>query len=56
MTEVIQVSDLEQGYGKTVVLKDINLTVNSGEILALIGQVVLAKRLWSVRLWGCSSR
>lgn len=37
MTEVIQVSDLEQGYGKTVVLEDINLTVNSGEILALIG-------------------
>ncbi len=37
MTNVIQVGSLEQGYGKTVVLKNINLTVNSGEILALIG-------------------
>ncbi|GHP14488.1 ABC transporter ATP-binding protein [Lentilactobacillus fungorum] len=37
MTNTIQVSNLEQGYGRTVVLKDINLTVTSGEILALIG-------------------
>lgn len=35
--ETISVTDLRQGYGKTVVLKDINLTVQSGEILALIG-------------------
>lgn len=37
MTDVIKVQDLQQGYGKTVVLKDINLTITSGEILALIG-------------------
>lgn len=37
MTETIQVHDLQQGYGKTIVLRDINLTVASGEILALIG-------------------
>lgn len=33
----ITVTDLQQGYGKTIVLKDINLQVEAGEILALIG-------------------
>lgn len=37
MTTTIQVTDLKQGYGETVVLKDINLQVTDGEILALIG-------------------
>ncbi|AEV95847.1 ABC transporter permease [Pediococcus claussenii] len=37
MTETIKVTDLQQGYGKTIVLKNINLKVNSGEILGLIG-------------------
>lgn len=37
MAAVIQVHDLQQGYGKTVILKDINLDVNAGQILALIG-------------------
>ncbi|MFD1670640.1 ABC transporter ATP-binding protein [Agrilactobacillus yilanensis] len=37
MTQTIKVHGLRQGYGKTIVLQDINLTVASGEILALIG-------------------
>lgn len=37
MATTIQVTDLNQGYGKTTVLSDINLTVTAGEILALIG-------------------
>lgn len=37
MATTIQVTDLKQGYGKTTVLSDINLTVTAGEILALIG-------------------
>lgn len=37
MTDTIQVHDLKQGYGKTIVLSDINLTVKNGEILGLIG-------------------
>ncbi|GAF35838.1 ABC transporter, ATP-binding protein [Lentilactobacillus farraginis DSM 18382 = JCM 14108] len=37
MSITIQVSDLQQGYGRTIVLKDINLTVHNGEILGLIG-------------------
>ncbi|WP_133278293.1 ABC transporter ATP-binding protein [Secundilactobacillus malefermentans] len=37
MLNTILVKDLQQGYGKTIVLKDINLTVSAGEILALIG-------------------
>lgn len=37
MAETIKVTDLQQGYGKTIVLKNINLKVNSGEILGLIG-------------------
>jgi ABC-2 type transport system ATP-binding protein len=37
LTDTIQVHDLQQGYGKTIVLRDINLTVASGDILALIG-------------------
>ncbi|WP_420842978.1 ABC transporter ATP-binding protein [Fructilactobacillus carniphilus] len=37
MQPTITVQNLEQGYGKTIILKDINLTVNRGQILALIG-------------------
>ncbi|EHL97418.1 nodulation ATP-binding protein I family protein [Lentilactobacillus parafarraginis F0439] len=37
MAITIQVSNLQQGYGKTIVLKNINLTVHNGEILGLIG-------------------
>ncbi|WP_179394809.1 ABC transporter ATP-binding protein [Lacticaseibacillus absianus] len=37
MTATIEVQGLQQGYGKTVVLHDIDLTVMPGEILALIG-------------------
>jgi ABC-2 type transport system ATP-binding protein len=33
----VQVSRLSQGYGRTVVLHDINVEVRRGEILALIG-------------------
>ncbi|MCH4161240.1 MAG: ABC transporter ATP-binding protein [Bifidobacterium sp.] len=33
----IEVSHLTQGYGKTIVLQDIDFTVHKGEILALIG-------------------
>ena len=35
--QAVQVSALTQGYGKQIVLKDINLTLNHGQILALIG-------------------
>lgn len=34
---VVQVTALQQGYGQKIVLSDINLTLNSGQILALIG-------------------
>lgn len=37
MTTTIAVNGLQQGYGKTTVLHDINLTLQAGEILALIG-------------------
>lgn len=37
MTKVIEVLNLRQGYGKTVVLKQINLKIKAGEILALLG-------------------
>lgn len=37
MAEIIQVTDLVQGYGKNIVIRDINLSVSSGEILGLIG-------------------
>ncbi|ERL64072.1 ABC transporter ATP-binding protein [Schleiferilactobacillus shenzhenensis] len=37
MDNTIQVSDLTQGYGRTTVLRDINLTLTPGTILALIG-------------------
>lgn len=37
MTETIHVTGLRRGYGKTVVLKDTSLMVQSGEILASIG-------------------
>jgi len=34
---IVQVSDLQQGYGTKTVLSHINLTLNRGQILALIG-------------------
>ncbi|WEV50608.1 ABC transporter ATP-binding protein [Lactobacillus sp. ESL0731] len=37
MTTTIKINNLKQGYGKTTVLTDINLQINSGEILAIIG-------------------
>ena len=37
MGEIIQVKDLVQGYGKNIVIHDINLSIMSGEILGLIG-------------------
>ncbi|GEK29395.1 ABC transporter ATP-binding protein [Furfurilactobacillus siliginis] len=37
MGDVIKVSHLQQGYGKTIVLKEINLTLQAGDILGLIG-------------------
>ncbi|WP_429971086.1 ABC transporter ATP-binding protein [Fructilactobacillus sp. Tb1] len=37
MENTILVKDLQQGYGKTIVLKDISLALKQGEILALIG-------------------
>ena len=37
MPITIKVSNLNQGYGKNIVLHDINLSVKSGEILGLIG-------------------
>ena len=36
MAEVVQVTDLVQGYGKNIVISDINLSVSSGEIIALV--------------------
>ncbi|AVK62344.1 glycosyl transferase family 2 [Lactobacillus sp. CBA3605] len=35
--EIIKVSELQQGYGKTVIIKDINLSLKNGDILGLIG-------------------
>lgn len=37
MNDVIKVSHLQQGYGKTIVLEDINLTLQAGDVLGLIG-------------------
>ncbi|WP_421017161.1 ABC transporter ATP-binding protein [Furfurilactobacillus cerevisiae] len=37
MTEVIKVANLKQGYGKRIILNDINLDINNGDILGLIG-------------------
>lgn len=37
MTLAIQVSQLQQGYGKTVILKKINFELATGQICALIG-------------------
>ncbi|KRL04464.1 ABC transporter ATP-binding protein [Liquorilactobacillus oeni] len=37
MSTVIKASNLVQGYGKTIVLKQVNLEIKKGEILALIG-------------------
>ncbi len=34
---VVQVTALQQGYGQKIVLSDIDLSLNRGQILALIG-------------------
>lgn len=33
----LQLSDIEAGYGATVVLRDVNLTVPPGAVVALLG-------------------
>lgn len=38
MNEVIKINELEFKYGNKRVLKNINLTINSGEIVGLIGE------------------
>ena len=35
--ELLRVSGLSTGYGKVIVLRDVNLTVGAGEIVALLG-------------------
>jgi len=35
--ELLRVSDLSTGYGKVIVLRDVNLTIGAGEIVALLG-------------------
>jgi branched-chain amino acid transport system ATP-binding protein len=35
--ELLRVSDLSTGYGKVIVLRDIDLTIGAGEIVALLG-------------------
>ena len=37
METTIRVQDLDQGYGKKIVISDINVSVAAGEILGLIG-------------------
>lgn len=38
MNEIIKINELEFNYGNKRVLKNINLTINSGEIVGLIGE------------------
>jgi branched-chain amino acid transport system ATP-binding protein len=35
--ELLRITDLSTGYGKVIVLRDIDLTVGAGEIVALLG-------------------
>ena len=35
--ELLRVSGLSSGYGKVIVLRDVNLTIGAGEIVALLG-------------------
>ncbi len=37
MTEILRITDLNAGYGKISVLRDVNLQVNEKEIVAVIG-------------------
>ncbi|GAA0634456.1 ABC transporter ATP-binding protein [Sporichthya brevicatena] len=37
MTAVLEAHDLAAGYGSTVVVRDLNLTVSPGEVVALLG-------------------
>jgi branched-chain amino acid transport system ATP-binding protein len=37
MKELLQVTDLNASYGKVIVLRDVNLWVNEGEIVTVIG-------------------
>ena len=37
MTKVLEIEHLNKSFGKRVILKDINLQINSGSIVALVG-------------------
>ena len=37
MKELLKIDNLNAGYGKVIVLRDVNLQVNDGEIVAVIG-------------------
>ena len=37
MKELLRVTDLSAGYGKVIVLRDVNIQVHEGEIVAVIG-------------------
>lgn len=37
MTEIVKVSGLKKNFGKFQALKDVSLTVNSGEVVGFIG-------------------
>ena len=39
---ILQVKDLFKSFGKTEVLKDINFTLEKGEVLGMIGSFALA--------------
>ena len=37
MSEIIRVNNLEKKFGDNLVLKDINMAVNEGEVVYIIG-------------------
>lgn len=37
MKELLKITNLNAGYGKVIVLRDVNLQINEGEIVAVIG-------------------
>ncbi len=37
MTEIVKIQDMNKYFGKLHVLKDINLTVRTGEVVVIIG-------------------
>ena len=37
MTEILKIKDLNFNYGKTEVLKDLNLTIKDGEFVGIVG-------------------